>query len=128
MTYRSFDETTVKNLQTIMGDDLFELYRVYARDSKVRIGQLESYLQAASGTANITDASKVDASKIRLAAHSLKGSSANVGASAMAELCFRLETMALENALQNSPPVLAEIKSLYQQMQPELTSLANLPQ
>ena len=116
MSYLYFDQAVIDNLQTIMGEEFVELYRVYARDSQQRLEQLEQLLEES-----------VHPEKIRLAAHSIKGSSANVGASGMASLCFQLEQMAQTDSLAEAGELFEEIKSLYALMKPEIEALAKLP-
>ncbi len=110
--YQYFDATVVDTLHMIMGADMTELFTVYVKDSQSRLQDLESLVSEAG-----------DAEKIRLAAHSLKGSSANVGAKPLAELCLRLETMAREKSLSTAPSLVNDIKQLYDNMQVELEQI-----
>ncbi len=111
MGYRTFDQPSVENLKSIMGEDFKQIYRVYARDSQSRMEQLEQQLSGRS----------VDFEKVRLLAHSLKGSSSNVGALKMADLCYQLERMAMEETI--STTFFPEIKSHYSQVKSELEGI-----
>ena len=110
--YEYFDATVMDTLYMIMGDDMVSLFSVYAKDSKLRLKDLETMVGQAA-----------DPQAIRLAAHSLKGSSANVGAKPLADLCLRLENMAREESLAAAQSVVSDIKSLYYKMQVELEQI-----
>jgi len=73
------DSTTITMLQEVMDDGFDHLVRTYIEDSDRR---LQSLKDAIAGQ---------DAEAIRQTAHSLKGSSGNLGASAMAELSLNME-------------------------------------
>jgi HPt (histidine-containing phosphotransfer) domain-containing protein len=51
-----------------------------------------------------------DAMKLRGTAHILKGSSANLGASRMAELCYELENRGESGAIEDAARLLDELK------------------
>jgi HPt (histidine-containing phosphotransfer) domain-containing protein len=55
-----------------------------------------------------------DAPALQKAAHSLKSSSANLGALALAALCKDLEMMGRANTLENAVPVLCTIEAEYE--------------
>ena len=85
MTLPTFDQAAFDHLLEITGNDLEfvdELIDTYLADASV---QLEA-MQAA--------ASSGDAAALVRPAHSLKSSSANVGAMALADICRALETAA----------------------------------
>jgi HPt (histidine-containing phosphotransfer) domain-containing protein len=65
-------------------------------------------------------ASRDDAAALRLAAHSLKSSSANLGASHLAELCRQLEASAKSGDLGRVPRQVAEIEAEYEKIRPAL--------
>ena len=66
----------------------------------------------------LRDAVAVDATAetIGRAAHSLKSSSANLGATRLAALCGDLERMAQENSTKGAKAILNEIEKLYPQV------------
>lgn len=69
-------------LRNAIGDDpdfIIELYGIYVDDARSRLANLDSALVAANPE------------RIQDAAHSLKGSSGNVGAERMSELAAQLE-------------------------------------
>ncbi len=65
-----------------------------------------------------------DAAALRMAAHTLKSSSANLGARTLAAYCQELETMAEENALESAAQLLSEIESGYAPVAVELQRIA----
>lgn len=97
--YQYFDATIMDTLHSIMGDDIVELYREYAKDTQQRIVNIEAL---------ITDFK--DPRQIQMLAHSLKGSSANVGASHMAGLCQQLEAASREGSRSSVKQVFQDIK------------------
>jgi two-component system sensor histidine kinase/response regulator len=81
------------------GEDLvIELFRLFAEDTPKRI--------AAARTA----VEKGDPVALHLAAHSLKGSAANMGATAFADLCAKLESIGLTGNLDGAAALLAELE------------------
>ncbi len=65
-----------------------------------------------------------DAAALRMAAHTLKSSSANLGARTLAAHCQELETMAEEEALESAAQLLSEIESGYVPVAAELQRIA----
>ena len=61
-----------------------------------------------------------DAERVFTAAHSLKSSSANVGAKTLSELCRDLEQLGRGGSTAGAPALLAEITTLYQAVAAEL--------
>lgn len=93
----SVDTDTLTTLQEIMEDDFHELIHTFLEDSEMRIPQLRVQLAAA------------DSEALRLTAHSLKGSSSNLGAKPLADLCFRVEQQAAQQKLDGLEDTLDEI-------------------
>ncbi len=73
------DDTTISSLREIMGEDFDDLLQTFISDAEVR---MEALRQAVSSC---------DADALRKAAHSFKGSSVNVGARRLSEVCRMLE-------------------------------------
>ena len=94
------DESILKDLIEIMGDEFVELLRVYLEDSPKAIEKLEA--AAASGrTADLVPP-----------AHSLKSTSANLGATLVSDMAKTLEHGARENSLGNDvPQLVAKLKA-----------------
>lgn len=63
-----------------------------------------------------------DAHALRMAAHSLKSSSANLGAKDLAQACLELETLAHKQQLDQAAKVLSQIESGFNLVQAELES------
>ncbi len=64
-----------------------------------------------------------DADALRMAAHSLKSSSANLGAKALAQACLELETLAHNQQLEQAAGVVSQVESGFNLVQVELESL-----
>lgn len=80
------DYSVLSTLQEIMEDEYPTLLDVFLNDSEQRIGRLQQMLQgyAQGGGA-------FDLQELSLMAHSFKGSSGNMGALHLADLCRELE-------------------------------------
>ncbi len=76
------DDAQVTELCELMGEDLVPLVQAFLRDSQERLQLLEQASLAAEWE------------QIRRQAHSLKGSSSNLGATALCAACLQLETQA----------------------------------
>jgi len=64
-----------------------------------------------------------NASAMRKCAHSLKGSSALMGAKALSELCLQIEIQGKADDFQNIEELLAELDNQYQQLEQELIQM-----
>ncbi len=76
------DHDMLEELKDIMEDEFLELLKAFLSDSEMRIKSLRS-----AYTAN-------DHDNARNIAHSFKGSSGNIGARALSQLCKELEELA----------------------------------
>lgn len=83
----SVDTETLTMLKEVMEDDFPQLITTYLDDATTRIAQLTPLLGEA------------DCDELRHCAHSLKGSSSNLGATALSEMCFEIEAKAKEQQL-----------------------------
>lgn len=70
------DHEVLSGLQEVMEDDYLKLLETFLKDSEDRLSQLHE---------------ATSAQELGYAAHSFKGSSSNMGAKALAELCRQLE-------------------------------------
>lgn len=77
------DRELIAELRDIMGPEFPVLVQAYLRDAEARMQEL----RAALGPSR-------DAESARRAAHTLKGSSSNLGAARVTRLCARLEELA----------------------------------
>ena len=73
------DNEQLAELKDVLEDEFGILISTYLADAKLRLQLIEQGLQ------------NQDYDAVRLAAHSLKGASANLGALILAKLCERLE-------------------------------------
>lgn len=88
------DPDVLSALREVMEDDFSTLVDTFLTDSEERLQQL---------------AVAVDATRILETAHSFKGSSSNMGAVRLAELCHDLEQQAKEQNLSGIKTLIAEI-------------------
>ncbi|MFL6710465.1 MAG: response regulator [Massilia sp.] len=70
-----------------------------------------------------TALAQADATALRKIAHSLKSSSANVGAEALAQLCKALELLGRSNSTEGAASLLADIEHEYQAVRLSLSAL-----
>ena len=92
------DREILMTLKDVMEGDFMLLVETFINDSRDRIRTLHELIPQG------------DAETIRRAAHSFKGSSSNIGASRLAELCSQMETQALAGNLDVVPQQLTEIE------------------
>lgn len=95
------NNTIVSELKLIMEDDINFLFSAYIEDCTVQLVDLARSI------------SEHDSDKTRRIAHSLKGSSRNVGASVFSDFCERLEKDAREKSIDTWEPLLKEIESCF---------------
>jgi HPt (histidine-containing phosphotransfer) domain-containing protein len=109
------DLQAVENLRALNPGDndefLRELVGIYLEDTPQRIAELESGL--ATG----------DAAKFVRAAHSIKGSSANLGAAALRSVAERLEQHARKEGLGNVHGWIAQVKEEFARTEREFARL-----
>lgn len=97
------DDEVVKELQDVMGQDFQMLVDSFHRDGTQRLAALQA-AQAAG-----------DQEVLRRQAHSFKGSSGNLGAVQVFELCMQLESLAREGKLGQAPDLLARLQGAFEQ-------------
>ncbi|MBS0556159.1 MAG: response regulator [Proteobacteria bacterium] len=108
----ALDADVVRDLLEVMGGEFTDLVRVYLEDTPKSIGLLEK--AAASG----------DKGALIAPSHSLKSTSANLGALGLAELAKRLEQGARSGELGDEAPVLvAELARMFTRVRHELDAL-----
>jgi signal transduction histidine kinase/CheY-like chemotaxis protein/HPt (histidine-containing phosphotransfer) domain-containing protein len=109
------DVEIVRDLLDVMGDEFTDLVRVYLEDTPKALTALE--LAAARGNVE----------GLIAPSHSLKSTSANLGAMGLSELAKRLEHGARSGTLSGSDAliVVAEIKRNYQRVTAELNALVS---
>ena len=111
--FRLLDSQIVDELSEIMGDDLGMLFETFLVDSESKIVELVAQ----------TNAQQSDV--IRRIAHSLKGSSRNLGASQLAEQCELLENAARNAQSHRYSPLISAVNRAFLALKVEIES-ANL--
>lgn len=96
------DMTVLRMLQDVLEEGFAGLLMVFMRDSRAKLDSIRTGLAEAD-----TDA-------VRSSAHTLKGSSANLGANPLAELCLTAEQQAREGNLDGLDELFARIEAEYQ--------------
>ena len=99
------DQESIANLRALSPDDgdvfLREIVGIFLEDTPVRIAELHS------GQA------KGDVASFSRAAHSVKGSSSNLGAMELRAVAERLEHMAKQSGFAGVDPVIVELESAF---------------
>lgn len=110
------DPHAIENLRALNPDDndafLREIVTIYLEDTPLRIAELEQSLAAA------------DQPKFTRAAHSIKGSSANLGAMAVRALAEQLEHQSSRQGLDQVAGLLSALKTEFARAQAEFAKLA----
>ena len=97
-------------LKMLMEDDFSILLETYIQDSDQRLEALGSAISTANSA------------EVRELAHSFKGSSANLGAQPLADICLTLETMGREGTLDGADAAYESLKQEYSQVRAYFTS------
>lgn len=100
----------IQMLKEIMEDDFAHLIEVYLRDGASNLKAIEKGLQEG------------DCETVFQAAHSLKGSSSNLGVDAIAGSCLDIEMKGRAGELDGLQEKLQEMKDLFPQVEAELLS------
>lgn len=108
MSFVQIDYAVLNTLQEVMEDEYLTLIDVFLSDSEQRLVLLR---QAAR---NLAGGTSPDLTELGLAAHSFKGSSSNMGALRLSELCRQLEEQARRQALDGLEELVSLIDSEYQ--------------
>lgn len=93
------DEQVISSLREVMEEGFADLLDTFLSDSEERIDQLRK----AHGANDLT-----------LVAHSFKGSSSNMGATRLAQLCGQLEERAKKKQLAGTKELVIKINAEYQ--------------
>jgi histidine phosphotransfer protein HptB len=109
------DPEAIENLRSLNPGDndefLREIVAIFLDDTPVRLAELDEGLAAG------------DAAKFTRAAHSIKGSSANLGASGLRAAAEKLEHHSRTGGLGGVAPLVAEVKQEFSRAQAELNKL-----
>jgi HPt (histidine-containing phosphotransfer) domain-containing protein len=109
------DPQSIENLRALNPDDndefLREIAGIFFEDTPLRLTELDESLQAA------------DLAKFARAAHSIKGSSSNLGAMALRAAAEKLEHQARSDGLKNVAGLLADVRTEFARAHAALTTL-----
>jgi HPt (histidine-containing phosphotransfer) domain-containing protein len=105
------DGDILDELRVIMGDDFAGLLHTFIQDSTQRVAAVESEFAARNATG------------LRAAAHSFKGSSSNLGARRLAYLCRQIEDLALAGDLDACTAPVGELATEFAAVKREVDAL-----
>ncbi|MBL4571208.1 MAG: Hpt domain-containing protein [Alcanivorax sp.] len=97
------DDEVVSELQDVMGQDFQMLVDSFQRDGAQRLVALQAAHEAS------------DQETLRRQAHSFKGSSGNLGAVRVFDLCMQLENLAREGELEQVSDLLTRLGDAFDQ-------------
>ena len=104
------NSTLVNELREIMEDDINFLFTAYLEDCTSQLLDLAASIN------------QQDGDKTRRIAHSLKGSSRNVGASEFSDYCEKLERNARDGNIETWNALLKEIESCFIETKKQIES------
>jgi signal transduction histidine kinase/CheY-like chemotaxis protein/HPt (histidine-containing phosphotransfer) domain-containing protein len=107
----AIDQSVVRDLIEVMGDEFSDLVAVYLEDSPKSLTILDDAI------------ARNDAMALVGPAHSLKSTSANLGATHLSEFAKRIEHGSRQGNLRNPAHAVAQLKAEFQRVQAELTLL-----
>lgn len=102
---------TLNELKEIMGDEFNLLVSIFVADGKEQIEKLKLAIDSQN------------TEEIRQIAHTLKGSSSNLGMHQLAETCKTLESRAADTNLDNAEVLLQKIMTDYEQARSALEQI-----
>lgn len=102
------DEEALTELQDVMEDEFTVLIGTYLKDSSDRIESLRGAIKAS------------DADAFGKTAHSFKGSSINIGAPRLGELCLKAEEAAGDSRMDEAAAVVDAIETEFRRVEETL--------
>ena len=111
MSSNSIDLDTLNELKEIMEDEFTELVTVFISDGIKQINDLRQAIAVS------------DDKLIRRIAHTIKGSSSNLGINGLSELSKTLEYKAADNQLNDAEDLLQKINDEYEAVKKTLEEL-----
>ena len=112
MSNNSIDFDTLNELKEIMEDEFNVLVSIFISDGKNQIDNLRLSIDSS----NTEDVKRI--------AHTLKGTSSNLGVSHLSELCKTLEHNAADNKLEDANELWQKILSEYEEVKATLEKLS----
>jgi len=107
----SINKVMIEELKELMEDDFSLLLETYLTDGDQRLVDLDNAIK----DKNIK--------QIRELAHSLKGSSSNLGAETLAEISYKVETMGRETELAGIDDAVTQLKKEYKEVKKYFLSI-----
>lgn len=101
----------LSQLKMLMEDEFPTLVELFVNDSKTLVDNIQSSISAN------------DCEALRIAAHTLKGSSSNMCATVLSELCLQMENKAKSGELTGVDDLLSQIAETHQQTVEVIQSL-----
>lgn len=92
----------LKQLRELLGDTYRELLEAYLDDSPKKLDQMQSSFR------------ELDFESLANAAHTMKGSSGNMGAQKLSEVCAEIERLARSNSTDGLEEMIREVDLVYQ--------------
>ena len=111
MATQHLDSEILEELRVVMGNEFAGLLQTFVQDSGQRVQAIARELAAQ------------DAVALRAAAHSFKGSSSNMGARRLAQLCKEIEELALAGEVAPCAPLARELEAEYDAVKHEVEGL-----
>ena len=111
----AIDPEAINNLRELSPDDdafLIEIIDIFLEDTPNRIAELESSLTSQ------------DVEVFGRAAHSIKGSSSNLGATHLRAAAEKLESLSRSEGITNTDEMVAELKACFAVAKAELNKIA----
>lgn len=112
---RALDARVLANLRELTPpgepDVLGEVLRLFLEEVPKKLRALQEAIEAG------------DAARVARAAHSLKGSSGNIGASSMLDVCRRIDDLAKAGDLEQVKPLVAQLTDEYHRVELEIKHL-----
>jgi len=112
------DPQSIENLRALNPDDgdefLREIAGIYLEDTPARLAELEQCLLSG------------DVPRFTRAAHSIKGSSANLGTMVLREVAERLEYQSKQHGLTGLEPLMAEAQAAFADAAAEIRRVAKI--
>ena len=107
----AIDEETVLMLKEVLGPEFDVLVTTYVQDARTKLPTMHAQLQNG------------DWDGLRRNAHSLKGSSSNLGAATLSGLCDQLEQASGTGELEKAQTLLAQVETEFASVEQSLTQL-----
>lgn len=107
------DQEVLAELQDIMGSDFGKLVKSWQDDTHERVAAMEAAIDAEDGV------------QLRQVAHSLKGSSSNLGARSVVDICIEMEKLANLKDMDSAKTALPKLREAVRIAEQELLRLAS---